>query len=454
MYPELGSGLWIDPETPSMITKCVPQEACLKTQGNTTICSPGYDGLYCSQCLAGFYRSSSACQKCGKSAFGIILFLAVFLLILVLSFRFLQSEGSLPVDWKICLNWIQILSFLPELSLQWPSNLSSLFKISSFSNFNIELFSPECSVSISTSQRFHMKANLLWIFTGFLVLSISIQKLISKTRFSNWVHVKPFKLTLCKLFNAVVVVYASIFTYTVLNVFSPARCSRQVDGRLLMTSNLTVQCGSKEWKPLFIGMMFYSVLYLIVFPIIIAVLFWKFRHQIRSPEEQMLIGGLTRSYKKEFFWWEIINVAKKISLTLSLSLPASSRNHIFFAVLVLFMCFEIMLRPFKLDIQSQLNSLWSLLTLLIVGTGFSTSIEGNSDSLSIKVFGSLVIVIFCLILGFSLRSMVTLFLRILKREKQETAREFPAGADPTFGNTNPSEETEIKITRLGGIPAR
>jgi len=342
--------------------------------------------------------------------------LIVIALVLILSFRFLQSDGALPVDWKICLNWVQTLSFLPELALSWPSSMSTLFRISSFSSFNLELFSPECSIPISLSQGYHLKANILWILTGILILAILIQHLAAYTRLKSLFKSQSMEVTLCKLFDAVIVVYASLFTYLILNVFSPVRCSRQLDGRLLMTSSLTVQCGSEEWNPLFNAMLMYCVLYLVVFPVTIALLFWKFRYRIGSREEQMLIGGLTRSYKKEFFWWEIINVTKKVSLTISLSFPSSSRNMIFFVVLILFMCLEITVRPFKLEVQSQLNSLWSLLTLLILGLGLS-SLDSSLDPRSLEIVSSLVIIIFCLIVGFSLRSTFYFIVHRLARKR-------------------------------------
>ena len=280
---------------------------------------------------------------------------------------------------------------------------------------------------------------------------------MTKTRLKIFVKTRSMKITLCKLLNAVAVVYTSLFTYTILNVFSPARCSRQLDGRSLMTSNLTVQCGSREWKPLFAGMVLYSILYLVIFPVIITGLFWRFRNRIGTPEEQMLIGGLTRSYKKEFFWWEIINVAKKIALTLLLSLPASSRNHMFFAGLVLFMSLEIILKPFKLEIQSQLNTLWSLLTLLILGAGFSINDQKDLDSLSVKIFTSLLILVFCLVFAFSLRSMASFLLyKVLKRThgKQIAPSEGPAGqvigiANSEAGNHELADTNPIKIFPLG-----
>jgi hypothetical protein len=160
----------------------------------------------------------------------------------------------------------------------------------------------------------------------------------------------------------------------------------------------------------------------------------------------MLIGGLTRPYKKDFFWWEIVNVAKKIALTLALSLPSSSRNIVFFAILVLFMCFEIMVRPFKLDIQSQLNSLWSLLTLLIMGTGLSAKAEGTIDSLSLKVFSSLVIVIFCLVLAFSLRSLVSLFLHKSQKKKHQEQVLTSSTGIATATQTVPITVQEIKLS--------
>jgi len=354
---------------------------------------------------------------------------------------------------------VQTLSFLPELALKWPSNLSTLFSIASFSNLNLELFSPECSVPISFSIAFHLKANLLWMFGAILLLALAIQIVLSKTRFKNLFKTHSLKITLSKLFNALIVVYVALFTYTVLNLFSPIRCSRQVDGRLLMTSNLNIQCGSEEWKLLFTSMLLYCILYLVIIPMIIGGLFWRFRHRIGTPEEQVLIGGLTRPYKVEFFWWEIVNVAKKISLTLSLTLPFDSRNTVFFVVLVLFMCLEIMIQPFKLNIQGQLNSLWSLSILLIIGTGFSTSMQSSSESTSTRVVSAFVLIIFCLVFAFSFRSLLQC-LRDRKRrttiqDRQQTTTAMTIPVDPDLktsdqilvGTLMIADDVEIKMYR-------
>ena len=113
------------------------------------------------------------------------------------------SEGTLPVEWKIGLNRVQTLAFLAGLSLEC---IKMLFLMSSFSNLDVELFSPKCSVSLSSSQGFRLKADLLWIFAGALVLAILMQYTISQTCPKAWVKLHPLRVNLYKLFNALAVI--------------------------------------------------------------------------------------------------------------------------------------------------------------------------------------------------------------------------------------------------------
>jgi len=144
---------------------------------------------------------------------------------------------------------------------------------------------------------------------------------------------------------------------------------------------------------------------------------------------------------------------------LSLTLPFDSRNTVFFVVLVLFMCLEIMIQPFKLNIQGQLNSLWSLSILLIIGTGFSTSMQSSSESTSTRVVSAFVLIIFCLVFAFSFRSLLQC-LRDRKRrttiqDRQQTTTAMTIPVDPDLktsdqilvGTLMIADDVEIKMYR-------
>ena len=110
-------------------------------------CSEGYTGDGCSSCQSGYYRLEDSCYKCPRGAAGLIVAEIFAITALVLVAWFLKRRGVNMAVVSIGLDFLQILSIFTSLNFKWPSQLRTLFQLSSASTFNTQVLAPECSIS-------------------------------------------------------------------------------------------------------------------------------------------------------------------------------------------------------------------------------------------------------------------------------------------------------------------
>ncbi len=144
-YPRISSGFFRSPDDPNFAYSCIPAEACLKTDKDQrfTTCSQGYTGFICGQCLSmEYYKSGALCSPCSSSLWSILILVAVGFILAAMGYLIVMKGFNSSTDLKILLFWVQIISFFPQVSSSWPSYISKLFQIISFTNLDIQIFSP------------------------------------------------------------------------------------------------------------------------------------------------------------------------------------------------------------------------------------------------------------------------------------------------------------------------
>jgi Leucine-rich repeat (LRR) protein len=62
----------------------------------------------------------------------------------------------------------------------------------------------------------------------------------------------------------------------------------------------------------------FIALFVVGLPIAFLVLAWNVRHTFSSPSVQIYFGSLFESFSRTFFWWEIVNVVRKLGIALAL----------------------------------------------------------------------------------------------------------------------------------------
>jgi hypothetical protein len=144
--PAISKGYYRNPLDPNKVLECIPSEACLPTDSETlsTQCFEGYTGWICGSCiLFEFYKSGSNCVACPSLASKVLTFVGIGIALIALTWKLTKVQKFSSVfDLKVFLFWIQIIALYPQVSITWPKELNSFFKILSFANLDIEITSP------------------------------------------------------------------------------------------------------------------------------------------------------------------------------------------------------------------------------------------------------------------------------------------------------------------------
>jgi hypothetical protein len=118
---------------PPNAVKCIPPESCLRTENQETVCKTGYAGFACGYCVPyQYYRRGGNCVACPGNSVKILTFVGAGVVVFVALFILFFKRYNVPVDVRIVLQTLQILSVFPQLSETWPPTISGLFHFLSF----------------------------------------------------------------------------------------------------------------------------------------------------------------------------------------------------------------------------------------------------------------------------------------------------------------------------------
>lgn len=129
-------------------TKATPCVLCIDLP--TPIVSLLPQGQLCGECeFPTYFRLGSYCREC-PAASGFVFFLMFLVLAIVslLVLKFARPHLFKINAFEIGLNFTQLISIFASFPLNWPAEVYTMFDIISFFNFNVDLFSPECSMDI------------------------------------------------------------------------------------------------------------------------------------------------------------------------------------------------------------------------------------------------------------------------------------------------------------------
>jgi len=186
------AGFWVSDDDPFTFYQCTPPEACLgKTARGNATCADGYTGRLCGQCEPlKFFRLGDRCMKCPENAGWLWAALVMCglggCLVLLLTGRPGPTKIFSP---GIGLAFVQLVSLYHGFSVNWPSVVLSTFDAASFTNLNIELFSPECSVTLTYWSKWVFKmmvpVMIVLTFTGYYAMLPLVDKGVRMAR-ASW----------------------------------------------------------------------------------------------------------------------------------------------------------------------------------------------------------------------------------------------------------------------------
>ncbi|KAJ6230216.1 hypothetical protein M0813_06854 [Anaeramoeba flamelloides] len=440
--PISGDGYWNSEENPNEIIKCAVPNAC--PGGEVGVCNSelGYTGVECSECLYGFYKYQGYCEVCPENNWIRLFLAAVLFAVCTICLLFVAQKGKNYFgSFSIVISFFQVVAIIPGMDLKWPDRLLTAFKFFSVFNFNIELLALECTVNLNYPTKWFLImlmplfAVILFIviyilikihakmvsYTGPFVLnylprlcarpssreSIRIFKPLSSIRFflmKFWINgyskgnLKAFKNTCINSFIAFLFIMFLMLCLKVLDFFD---CTKITDSNWTLDADPDYRCFTDWWFQMLPFVIVFGLLYIVGIPLFLIWMLWYHTRKVDEKVFEQRLGLLCNRYKKDFFYWELIVMARKIFIVLfQIYLTKYPKIQITLCNLVLLcaIIFQAECNPYNTTPRNALE--FSLLCvtqfillagMIFVAEDFSNSASGTEEKLANAVIAMMFI---------------------------------------------------------------
>ena len=331
----LKEGFWRTGPTSLDIRRCKIRGACLGGNGTngTSFCREGHYGPYCSLCLDGHSMDSfGTCLQCEVSH-NVFRMFTLFISILIFASIFYKKENSdssrsgegqsnnyqehqpglakrLKNGAKIIFVATQIVTSLPSVmpSVSLPEILSGAVKAAQALNLNIfKLMSIGCWATGITY--YDMVIGLCLLILSLTLLLVILGQVFKrlKSRFAT---------------AAIALTYLTLPTVTT-SIFGLFPCDDFDDGRKLLRFDYNISC-LESGRGLIIA---FGVIMVLIFPIGVtsgyAYLLWRRKDKLldldpksrsNNPDLNSIVF-LWEAYLPEFWYWELVETARRLMMT-------------------------------------------------------------------------------------------------------------------------------------------
>ena len=378
--------------------------------GMDSSCTTGYEGPLCAVCSSGHYNLVSRCRQCPSIAWiagqiVIVVMVLIFLAAVIVKDR--KKDGGqrsitdiVLARVKIVITFYQITSITVESFsyVRWPSAMIQIQEYVKFIQLNLLQITPvHCinhSLKMDSYARviFHICFNIstiLAVFSYYHLKKIYLKQ--RSTRTGDQLNLSVSKLKERCWRNATLILFI-IYPSTSLQILQilPPTCHKicSYKGDTFCSQYLrfdySVSCDSGVYKK---GTPFFwlSSIYVVLFPIVMLALLFKYARDngesLTNHEEAVNQQGkeikaglsfLFENYSPSCWFWEMIELGRKIVFTLAIVL-ADTESRSYFAFLVIFSGLYAVLVAYHKPIRDefeywlQLVSLLASLANLIVG---------------------------------------------------------------------------------------
>ncbi|KAJ6248224.1 insulin-like growth factor binding protein [Anaeramoeba flamelloides] len=425
-YPKANYGYWHSSEEPNEFIKCTIPEAC--PGGDVENCNSdlGYTGNTCAECLDEYYKFEGSCQSCpqndGARFFLIFLVLFVFMMLMfVLAKKARAYFGS----FTIAFFFLQILGIMHDMGVEWPSNLQTTFKIGFAFNFSVDFLAMECQFQLTYWQKWYLI--MLSPFVFFVMMIVIYIVVWNHSQFVQRVGTKfinclpslftepskketnkilypflrvlyPFTKILTNGFsqeerksfinnfiNAYTVLLSLIYLslcYSILEVFD---CTKQSNGVYTLNSEQHITCYDSSYYKHLASIIIFGLVYIIGTPIFLGWLMFHYSKKLTDKLFDEKFGLLCSRYKKEYFYWELVIMIRKLFIVVfQIYLKEFTNLQLILCIIVLLasLIAQTILNPYLAKRHNHLE--FALLSISIIllfgGTIFNTGQFSYSSS--------------------------------------------------------------------------
>ncbi|CDW88401.1 UNKNOWN [Stylonychia lemnae] len=400
-------GYWRKSNESTNFIACFNEKACLgmiapeyNPQGS---CITGYAGALCTDCQAGYSRSSAfECGKCPEYTqnFFRIIFIGIGMAIVVVFMirSTLKGAGDLKsitsVFQKILLNHIQVIALTASFDFSWPQIIIEYFEANeTVGEASNQIFSVDCF--LNSDQGYGTQQNQrdqkgqqsfpIRIYFFKLLLFALLPFLLVTICYIVWVIIlrkEPDKeILLNKSTSSVVILLFLVHPNIVQIVFNAFNCV-DIDGESRMKNDLEIYCYQNDHSFFTIAVALPAlIVWGLGIPLFALILLIRAEDDLQSKKIREKFGFLFRGYKKKFFYWEVVITYRKIFLIFIQVFMAQygfvTQAMLVLLMLIFFMSVNMTRKPFQTTALNELETLSLITSLMTVFCGifFLVSVE-------------------------------------------------------------------------------
>jgi hypothetical protein len=353
--PFVEQGFWRTANDIVRVHQCIPLKSCPSSGYSAeTICSEGYRGKRCGDCIFNHFRSNQDCVECQYNWIPITVFVLISLAFLSF-FAFslltnnLHENGRFPI--RSILASIQTLGVLSRFSESFhdSATLSTVLSLADISNFNFGVFFAfECIVrEFSFWDSFTLKTVLIIIVFSFIFL-VGMFFTFLKSRIKS-LRLKLVANPLDKSIAAFLMLLTSLYTFVLSSILSAFRCFPQGDGSYTLIPSPSLDCYDSIWYD-HLGIIAIAIVLICIIPIgLFAILFLN-RNQRTNNRVYWRFGRIIEPYKPNFYYWEVVVLIRKTIFVCLVDLTNGwqklNRSFIIIAYLLIESFMDNLLKPF------------------------------------------------------------------------------------------------------------
>lgn len=409
------------------VLECFPRFACqLAGFGNTT-CQVGYQGHLCGECASGYYFMDNVCRPC-IAPYLLWFILGIFCVVFLFFIHRYTStmESGMRLDVRLGLLWLQFTAMFSKISFEWPPAIQGIFRFSKFLNFDFTLFAPTCGAPLSFWMIYYigMGAPLFFFICGtLLTFGVIHYKSFRGIAFSE----SDFSTFYTRSVSIVVFLVITMYTSAASVVLQPLRCYKQNDGSTTLLPAPYMTCYDDVWNR---NLYIFGTLILIVLfgiPIWLIYTLYRFRKDINDIDFVCKYRALVEPYHHSFFYWEIINMLKKVILVTILdffpNVISFTRTFLAVITIFLFVVFENIVQPYRTKNLNHINVLWGIVSiafllangLIFLPGSFGTEYLDEAVSVAVDkssrdMYGWILVLAFAIAVIFSFWNIISAFL--------------------------------------------
>ncbi|KAJ8040674.1 Leucine-rich repeat-containing protein 15 [Holothuria leucospilota] len=431
-------------ETLPYVHKCPQSNKCANDNGGIEgNCKIGYTGWMCSKCTEGYFPSFGFCHRCNLPSF---LIEVVIFAVLLVSFCFylwymyrkerLKKSSRSIVDvtiarGKIILAFYQIMGeFWDSLdSVYWPKYFKSIAQLMTLLELNFAslLIKPSCFIrqlTLSPYEEFIIGVSfpvllVVLVVVAFITLSVwGNSPRDPHKAFLRQIRIRRWKENLMTfLISLLFVTYTS--TCNVIFALYKQTCETfpldegKEHNVTLLRSDYAIDCSTALHRKFEIAA-YVATAYTFLFPGFLLLQLWRFSKTVGSSgnetanhgdEETECINNypiwlrfLCENYKPRFWFWEIIELCRKVTQTFVVILcgwdsPVSIWLTV--AIAAVFLTLHASYSPMKdrFEHRLQLTALWAIFLNMLVAAVPAQETENHSESNSQLMMGVLLTVL-------------------------------------------------------------